>query len=169
MEKSEYFEETKECLQHQEFDELRNTMNNLWKLSFNETTLYFDGRDSFWEAISSRTTNDLKDTLQWIDNFRIKLEGKNRSKENEGIMNRKNKLPSEEELELQISQNFDDLMTNIDEEALINKMEETLWLHSEKNFYDQIEGMLNVFATFNSIFIQNIFKYNDQKYELFHI
>ena len=76
MEKSEYFEEAKECLQQQEFNELGHAMNNLLKLSFNETTLYFDGWDSFWEAISSWTTNDLKDTLHWIDNFRIKLEGK---------------------------------------------------------------------------------------------
>ena len=129
MEKSEYFEEIKECLQHREFHELGDTMNNLWKLSFNETILYFEGWVSFWEAISSRITNDLKDTLQWIDNFRIKLEGKNRSKENEDIVNRKNKLPTEE-LELRISQNFDDLMINIGEEALINKMEEKLWLHS---------------------------------------
>ena len=57
------WKKTKECLQHQEFQELWNIMNNLWELSFSETTLYFDEWDSFWEAISSWTTNDLKNTL----------------------------------------------------------------------------------------------------------
>ena len=114
---------------------------NFRKLKYGEVTVYFAGWCTFKQVFTTWTDNELQDTLKSINESKRQQQELKKNIKKCKKSKVKSNPTTEKELEFQINDNFESLMSIISTDVLTNNFGLTLRLDYEQDYRnDQFEG-----------------------------